>query len=614
MRTVEIFERAQNHNESIHCQDRETRMSVKPEKLSREAQKFSLQDYVTHETIQEPAQVQSGFVFDLASNLEPKKVTRPDKDTSNITFRLPNMQHVNHVSHIPRRDEDRLVPAGLISGGGSNTESIRLKALLEEERLKHAKLSKKLAVAEQNVVKANSAFQSEQAAAKGKVNQLLAELKASRNSEACLKRELVNSSATAATQAEETRFRLVAEKTVAVEDIQRRLDAKDTELTSTKQLLDNLNLEYTRVCADIESLRAEHAKENTRDPVIEETVAEIAAAHDKEHEIMQAEIDKVTSEKVMLQQTVVDLTNANEDTNALLSSEKVSSKSMQSKLDEATSAKSVLEQRIVDLTKANDEARTLLSSEKVSSQSMQSKLDEATSTNSVLKQRVVDLAKAKEEVDVLLSSEKASFESVQSKLEDLEQNLEERVAKITEMAEEKVLASNQRFEALSATLPDKAQQALDKYSGLLSRAKMLNARVEDSPGNAVAAAATERQAREVFETLCFGVAPEQRYFTRERAEPRPVFKKPDITLPTTRMACSSATSTDMIRLEMVTCANTYQLDSTLDAFNTIAAMPKVNLDDRINRAVTSIKVDLAAALNSCKHSYSVANGEVKVGM
>jgi hypothetical protein len=182
------------------------------------------------------------------------------------------------------------------------------------------------------------------------------------------------------------------------------------------------------------------------------------------------------------------------------------------------------------------------------------------------------------------------------------------------MAEEKVLASNQRFEALSATLPDKAQRALDKYSGLLSRTKMLNARVGDSPGKAVAAAATERQAREVFETLCFGVAPEHQYFTRERAEPRPVFKKPDIALPTARMVCSSATSTDMIRLEMVTCANTYQLDSTLDAFNTIAAMPKVNLDDRINRAVTSIKVDLVAALNSCKHSYSVANGDVRVNM
>lgn len=536
-------------------------MSVRPDFVTREAQRFSLNDYVTNT---QPAP-QRQLTFDLSKSeiVKAKLAAQPPPTAQplpHLSFALPNMRSTEYTSSAPSRGfaltnmrsaqytssspsrgaESKVLPAGFVSGGGGSAETIRLTALLEEANMKYNKLAAKLASTETSLVRGNQALTTERLAAKAKSAQLVAELRVARDTEAKLRQELLCSPATAAAQAETSKFKLLAEGAVQLETehaasvekiahLHTELQKSNDELVAAKMSMDAVKIEHDRTCAELGKLQAGKVTERADNQVLDETVAAIATLHDEERNKMQSEIDRVATANAVMEKQISDLTAANEETNLAL-------------------------------------ART--------------KEEAATKSRGL---------------------EEAATES-QHQLKELGQSFEKRCAEATKVANAKLAASNQRFEAMSATLPAEAQQELNRYAELLAQAKLLAAKASESTDASIVAAVAERHARQAFDKLSFGTASSQVFYTRDRSTTRPPCRKPNIVLRPIPRVGISATGT----VAMSTDAS--DIDVTLTAAKQIAAMPKMALEDRVRRAVSSVKVDLVAALHSSQQSYNTAVG------
>lgn len=574
-------------------------MSVKPDNVTKQAKQFSLNDYMGAVKRQAPAQ-QLTFEWNTAQAVEAKSASAcPIKlpqstELPQLSFSLPNMRPNNQkvpITDFVRPDEKRLLSAGLVSGGGGDkAETVRLAALLEDAKIKYSKLAAKLASVESSVVKGNKALTTERLAARAKEAQLIEEIRVGRETEAKLRRELLCSPATTAAQAEASRFKLAAEgavkleaehalSTKTIEQLHSQLKEKEYELSSTRSSLQAVTLDHERVCSQLGQLQAEQVGVFKSEAAAVDVVD--VSVHEQERALMQARIDELEACNAAINKQIADVAAANDDKNPAVCDDRQLESTTQQHLERQT----LLEQKRADL---------------------QLELDTTMKDNVALQKRISELVKTNEEMDLAVSQGKELASTTQTNLEEAEQ----RVATVQKEAEARVDAANQRFEALYATLPSAAQEELNLYSQLLARAKMLAAKSTESADASVVAAVAEQEARDAFEKLSCGTATRHtRYFTRARSTRRMSCGKPNISLkPQTRVGLSatsmSGTSDTMLTANTTgTDTDALELNGGINIEEQIAAMPKVDMKDRVQRAVSTIKVDLVTALHMCQDFY-----------
>ena len=275
-------------------------MSVRVEGVASEAQSFSLNDY-----IQQPARPAAP-----AAVAPPARLTFNLSETAAAAKKAP-MPALTFNLSLPKKEpsqlfasaqpaSDRKLPAGLVGGGGGDAgELMRLRAVLEEGRMRQKQLEKQLEQTEQSVVRANTAITTERKTANARVAQVTSELKASREAETKMRSELANSPALAEARARADVFKLRAEGAVAIEaefaEAKARLAAAEAARDAAVGELDALQKTNTSLQEEIDRaallLGQSQAKTDiVSDEAVDAVSAQLAVLHQKEVDELTAQL------------------------------------------------------------------------------------------------------------------------------------------------------------------------------------------------------------------------------------------------------------------------------------------------------------------------------------
>lgn len=552
-------------------------MSVPAARVRTEAQKFSLVDYVGNRS--DAVCMSAGdewktrpLTFCVSSatrtTATPQlKFTLPDlrppepKETTFVgSLAFPHQ----HNSTIPARN-----------GVAHHSEIMRVTGLLEEAKIKHAKLTHKLVMTENSVVLANNSIKTERAAYEAKVAQLVGDAKAARNTETRLRSDLAKAPSVAAAKAEAAHFKLLAveaEQQATKENmlaLKAELQAREEELAECSATLSERNAEHERVCAEMSKLQ---------------TVGE-------QHE------ESVLALKATLQTRAEELHKSD----AMLSGLTVEHQRVCSEL---VNMQEAWEQERRDNPALEETVSRIAAIHESEMKEAADKMEAESNERACLKKRVCALTEANAESSGLLAKEIEDKQKALLALESAVLDREHAVAQVKLDAAADVAASNQRFDAMKATLPETAQERLDKYSELLARAKLLTARAGESQDAAVVAAVAQRKVRNEFQAISEGTKASGSMCTRSRHTARAATQPAAISVPRTRRVLTPATTGIHSAFRDALSTSTAQATDmpTIDA-EQIAAMPRQRVEDRVKRAVSTVKADLISALNARKNAY-----------
>lgn len=160
--------------------------------------------------------------------------------TSGLKFNLPLLKpNANSApaTTAMQGSETRSLQPGYITGGFGNdsNEVLRLNALVEELSAKQQQLTEKLALAEQSVVRGNTALSSERAASAARITALTAEVRSAQQREAAARTELATTPRAA--QLDLDKFKMQAEGAVQLQARYDELSEQACGMTTTIETL-----------------------------------------------------------------------------------------------------------------------------------------------------------------------------------------------------------------------------------------------------------------------------------------------------------------------------------------------------------------------------------------
>ena len=515
-------------------------MSVRVEATAAATQSFSLNDCFQQPAARPsaPAAAAPKLTFDLSdTTTAAKKAPIP---ALTFSLALPKRE-TSQIFTSTQPTSDRKLPAGLVGGGGGDAgELIRLRAALEEGRMRQKQLEKQLQQTEQSVIRANTAITTERKTSNARVMQITSELKASRGAEAKMRSELANSPLLAEARAQAGVFKLRAEGAVAIEaefaEAKARLAAAEAGRDAAVGELDTLQKTNLSLQEEIERttlmLGQSQAKTDVSgDDAVDAVSAQLAELHQKE-------VDELTSQ--------MEVEKASREVAESLVPE------IQARLDVAESKLAEGEtERVASAEARVAEAQT----------AAQAKVEEAETAAQVK----VSQAEAKTA---------AADAAAQAKIADMEAATEARAAAAAEEAQ-------RRVDGFKKELPEASRAAMAAYEKKVALIKTTKGRT-----NAFA----KQAAADALHELTTGQPVKRVFHTRENVD-RVSPLKIDLPaeLPRTGAMAGEHPVTN-------TADHQPQGQSVLD-------IPKNSMESRVVRAVASIRVDLVGALRERQADY-----------
>jgi hypothetical protein len=526
-------------------------MSVRVEGVASEAQSFSLNDYIPQPVRPAaPAAVTTAparLTFDLSDTAASAKKAPMPALTFNLTF---PKKEPSRLFNQPA--SDRKLPAGLVVGGGGDVgELVRLKAMLEEGRMRQKQLEKQLDQTEQSVVRANTAITTERKTANVRVAQITSELKASRESEARMRSELANSPALAEARAQADVFKLKAEGAVAIEAefaaatsklaaAEAARDAAVGELYTLQKTNTSLQEEIDRTTLLLGQSQAK--TDITSDEAVDAVSAHLAEIHQKEVDELAAQLAVEKASREVAESLVPEVQARLEAAECKLAegeTERVAS--AEARVAEAQAAAAA---KVAEVETA-----------------AQAKVSEAETAS----QAMIAAAEAKAA---------AAAAEAEARIADMETAANARAAEAEQEAQ-------RRVDGFRQNLPEASKAAMAAYETKV-------ALIQTTKGRANAFA--KQAAADALHELTTGQPVKRVFHTRENVDRVSALK---IDLPA-ELPRTSAMAGE--HPAMHTADHHEHGQSVLD-------IPKNSMESRVTRAVASIRVDLVGALRERQAHY-----------
>ena len=307
----------------------------------------------------------------LSMNFSPPAPT--SIPVSGLKFNLPLLKpNANSppATTAIQSSETRSLQPGYITGGFGNdsNEVLRLNALVEELSAKQQQMTEKLALAEQSIVRGNTAISSERAASAARITALVAEVRSAQQREAAVRTELAT--VPRAAQLDLDKFKMQAEGAVQLQARYDELSERACGMTTTIESLqkDNKALETQQALANdltnravaleelVETMKAE------KEALVEQHAA-LAIQLDNarlsmDQAAQQAENDKeeATGEKAEIDGQISELTAKLAERDEKIAAAIEEMKLMHTECCEANKLNEELDERLAAVRKERDES------------------------------------------------------------------------------------------------------------------------------------------------------------------------------------------------------------------------------------------------------------------
>lgn len=305
----------------------------------------------------------------LQPQAQQQVVAATNSTMPSLTFNLPKISRASTAvaGAIPGGETHIRVDAMTHQRPEAAEDVMRLSAQLEESREKLNRMQSKLQATEQSVARANQALVSERTAASARMNQLVAELRVSREAETKLKQELANSPKRIELERTTEAFKLQAEGALRLEEehskLKRVKDDLDAKMQQTQEALHELTVQHESLVAEHESTCkalgvAQGAAEQAKtDECCDGTTEDAASAGRPSLEEQKLEIDAAVSQaRAETSRTIEDLNNqllaAKADTEAA----NQTASSMTTERDKMSASKNYCEELLAQSAKSLQEA------------------------------------------------------------------------------------------------------------------------------------------------------------------------------------------------------------------------------------------------------------------